>query len=109
MKVVLKINKFIQDNILKWYYFISIYLVISLMNFGFISLILIIISLCFGIPVLVDYHKTGLVLRFPTLICCTIALVIAILLWVTGIILSVITKKHKQLYELYLNILMKDR
>ena len=77
--------------------------------FGFISLILIIISLCFGIPVLVDYHKTGLVLRFPTLICCTIALVIAILLWVTGIILSVITKKHKQLYELYLNILMKDR
>lgn len=34
MKVVLKINKFIQDNILKWYYFISIYLVISLMNFG---------------------------------------------------------------------------
>ena len=77
--------------------------------FEFISLILIIISLCFGIPVLVDYHKTGLVLRFPTLICCTIALVIAILLWVTGIILSVITKKHKQLYELYLNILMKDR
>lgn len=40
MKVVLKINKFIQDNILKWYYFISIYLVISLMNFGFISLII---------------------------------------------------------------------
>lgn len=75
--------------------------------FGFISLILIIISLCFGIPVLVDYHKTGLVLRFPTLICCTITLVIAILLWVTGIILSVITKKHKQLYELYLNILMR--
>ena len=40
MKVFLKINKFIQDNILKWYYFVFIYLVISLMNFGFISLII---------------------------------------------------------------------
>ncbi len=73
--------------------------------FTFISIILLIISLILGVPVFVDYFKTGLVLRFPTLICSCIILVIAILLWITGIILEVINKKHKQLYELYLNLI----
>ena len=75
--------------------------------FSFISIILIIMALILGIPVFIDYFKTGLVLRFPTLICSCIILVIAILLWITGIILEVINKKHRQLYELYLNILKK--
>lgn len=59
MKVVLKINKFIQDNILKWYYFISIYLVISLMNFGFISLIIPTWG-CYIIEILLYKEKTQL-------------------------------------------------
>ncbi len=75
--------------------------------FTFISIILIIMALILGIPVFIDYFKTGLVLRFPTLICACIILVIAILLWVSGIILEVINKKHRQLYELYLNLLNK--
>ena len=73
--------------------------------FSLISFLLLILSLVLGIPVFIDYFKTGLVLRFPTLIVSCIILVIAILLWISGIILSVINKKHKQLYELYLNIL----
>ena len=77
------------------------------MFFSLISLILIIVSLVLGVPVFIDYFKSGLVLRFPTLIVSCIILVIAILLWISGIILSVINKKHKQLYELYLNILKK--
>lgn len=79
--------------------------------FSLISIVLLIISLIFGVPVIVDYFKTGLVLRFPTLIVSCIIMVIAILLWIAGIILSVINKKHKQLYELYLNqlaIIKKD-
>lgn len=75
--------------------------------FSIISLVLLIASLILGIPVFVDYFKTGIVLRFPTLIVSSIILVLAILLWVAGIILEVINKKHKQLYELYLNILKK--
>ncbi len=75
--------------------------------FSFISIILIIMALILGTPVFIDYFKTGLVLRFPTLICACIILVIAILLWVSGIILEVINKKHRQLYELYLNLLNK--
>ena len=73
--------------------------------FGLISLLLLIVSSCFFIPILFEYFKTGLVPKFPTLIVCMICLVISLLLWITGIILDVIAKKSKQFYELYLNSL----
>lgn len=60
-----------------------------------------------GIPVFIEYFKTGLVPRFPSLIVSGVALLVALLLSITGIILQVIVKKHKQLYELYLNILRR--
>ena len=77
--------------------------------FNIIALICLIISLILGVPVLAEYFKTGLVPRFPSLIVSTILLVITLLMWITGIILQVINKKHKQLYELYINILTKSR
>ena len=72
--------------------------------FGIVALILLILALVFGIPVVVEYFQTGLVPRFPTLIVACIFLVLSMLLWIAGIILEVIVKKHKQLYELYLNL-----
>ena len=76
--------------------------------FNLISLIFLIASLVLGIPVVSEFFKTGLVPKFPSLIVSSIFLVISLLLWVVGIILQVIVKKHKQLYELYLNSLRKD-
>ena len=70
--------------------------------FNLISITSLIISLLLGIPVLNEFIKTGLVPRFPSLIVSTILLVICLLMWITGIILEVINKKHKQLYELYM-------
>ena len=72
--------------------------------FGLFALLFLILALVFGIPVVVEYFKIGLVPRFPTLIVASIFLVLSMLLWITGIILEVIVKKHKQLYELYLNL-----
>lgn len=71
--------------------------------FNIMSIICLIISLILGIPVLGEYFETGLVPRFPTLIVSGIALLVALLLCITGIILQVIVKKHRELYELYLN------
>lgn len=71
--------------------------------FNAISILFYIISLILAIPVLAEYFNTGLVPRFPTLIVACISLVIALLLNVTGLILQVIVKKHKQLFELHLN------
>lgn len=75
--------------------------------FNIISIICLIIALILGVPVVIEYFNTGLVPRFPTLIVAGIALLVALLLCITGIILQVIVKKHKQLYELYLNLLNK--
>jgi len=75
--------------------------------FGVIALILFIIAMIFGISVVIEYYETGLVPRFPTLIVASILLVISLLLWVTGIILEVIAKKQKEIYEIMMNILEK--
>ncbi len=75
--------------------------------FNIFACLFLLISLVLVIPVFMEYFKTGLVPRFPSLIVATISLVICLLLWITGIILEVINKKHKQLYELMLTELMK--
>lgn len=75
--------------------------------FNIFASLMLILSLIFGIPVVLEYFKTGLVPRFPTLIVACIFLIISLLLWITGIILQVIVKKHRQLYELLMNQLKK--
>ena len=70
--------------------------------FSLISLVFLIIALIFGVPVFIEYFDTGLVPRIPTLIFSGFMLIIAILLFVCGIILEVVVKKHRQLFELLL-------
>ena len=54
------------------------------------------------IPVITEYWETGLVPRFPTLIACCFGLLLAMLFFIGGLILEVVTQKHRQLYELLL-------
>lgn len=76
--------------------------------FNVVAGILLIISMFMLAPVFIEYFKTGFVPRFPTLIVGGVILTVSLLLWICGIILQVIVKKHKQLYELILNqIVMK--
>ena len=70
--------------------------------FGLISMLFFIITLCFGVPVFIDYFKTGLVERFPTLIFSGFMLIVSLLSLICGIILEVVVKKHRQLFELFL-------
>ena len=77
--------------------------------FGIISLFFLVISLILGIPVFIEYFKTGLVPRFPSLIVSGICLVISLLMWVCAIILQVIAKKHRQIYELYLTMIKRRK
>ena len=73
------------------------------------TIIFLLISLILGLPVFIEYFKTGLVPKFPSLIVAMISLVIALLLFITGMILEVIAKKQKQLFELYLNTLRRNK
>ena len=71
--------------------------------FSIVAFILGIIGILFAIPPFVGYFQTGLVEKFPSLIFACFIINIAILLWITGLILQVIANKQKQNYELYLN------
>lgn len=71
--------------------------------FGTIAVILSLITFALFIPVLIDYTKTGLVAKFPTLIVSGVFGVSSLLSFLVGVILDVEVKKHKQLYELLMN------
>ena len=73
--------------------------------FGILALLLIVVAAALFIPVLAEYFATGLVPRFPTLIISGVMATLAILLLVCGIILDTVAKKHRQLFEVNLNIL----
>jgi len=76
--------------------------------FGTIAIVFSIIALiAFGV-VLNGYFKTGLVEQFPTLIVSGIVFTFAMLSLVCGIILEVIAKKHRQLYEILVNLNKKN-
>ena len=71
--------------------------------FSMISVLLSLLGTGFLIPVLIDYFKTGLVARFPTLFVCVACYIIAALLFTCGIMLHAVAKKHKMLFELLMN------
>ncbi len=73
--------------------------------FNILSIIAFVIGIVLNIPPFMEYFKTGLVSKFPSLIVGGFFIVVGLLLMITGVILEVIAKKHKQLYELYLNTL----
>ena len=70
--------------------------------FSSIAAVLALISTLFLIPVLSEYLQTGLVPRFPTLIVCTMVLLIALMTFFCGVIIHVIVRKNKFMYELHL-------
>lgn len=67
--------------------------------FGSLALILAIISVAFFIPVFCAYLATGLVARFPTLICCGFLLLAALQSFFAGLLLSVISQNNRQRFE----------
>lgn len=71
--------------------------------FNLISLFVFIVGVVIGLPAYIGYFKTGLVEKFPSLFVSWFLIIVALLLFITGIILQVIAKKEKQRYELYLN------
>lgn len=67
--------------------------------FSILSSILAIISIAFFIPVLVDFFRTGLVAKFPTLITCGFVFIAAIQSFFAGLILSTIGTKNRRDFE----------
>lgn len=70
--------------------------------FGSIAVLLFVLSAAFFIPVLIEYSKTGLVERFPTLIVCGFVMVGSLLSFFAGQILKTINQKNRQDFEMQL-------
>ena len=73
--------------------------------FSLFALLFAAVGLVMFVPVLVEFFATGLVPRFPTLIVSTVLFICALLLLVCGLVLDTVAKKHRQLFEINLNIL----
>ena len=71
--------------------------------FTAIAGVLMLIGLCFFIPVLVSFFRTGLVERFPTLIVSCFIMLTAVLCFFSGVILSTLVAQERQGFELTLN------
>ena len=71
--------------------------------FSFISFILLLLSVVLFIPVFIEYLNTGLVPRYPTLIVCGFVFITSLLMFFCGLILEVMVRKHRQIYEIILN------
>lgn len=80
-----------------------------LIFFGILSFLFITASIGLFLPVLFEYFRIHVVPRFPTLIVSGFLMVSGLLLLSCGVILDVVSKRHRQLFELYLNLLRQKR
>ena len=67
-----------------------------LLFFSLLSLFFIIMSLSFGVPVILDFFETGKVDKIPSAILAAINMVIAFLSFFSGLILDVIKKSRHE-------------
>ena len=70
--------------------------------YSVIAFLLLFVSLAFFFPILVDYARTGLVPRLPTLVTCGFVVIASIQSFFSGMILDTIEQKNKQEFELEL-------
>ena len=67
--------------------------------FTILALLLALVSTGFMVPVVAEYFRTGLVPRFPTLIVCACGMVAALLLFISGVILSSLLAQDARDFE----------
>jgi hypothetical protein len=71
--------------------------------FGALCVLLLLLAGVLMIPVVVEYFRTGLVPRFPTLIACGFMVMAGIQSFFAGMILNVLTAKDRRDFEYRLN------
>ncbi|OKZ76790.1 MAG: glycosyl transferase [Clostridium sp. 27_14] len=71
--------------------------------FWVIALIFVIIGLIVGIPVIVEFAKTGYITKVPSAILATGIMTIALIIGQCGVILDTVVKQNRENYELQLS------
>ena len=76
--------------------------------FGFFSLLalgLAVVAIAFFIPILIDFIRTGVVDKFPTLFVCCFVMLAAVQAFFSGMILSNMALKNRRDFEFRLNMI----
>lgn len=71
-----------------------------LLFFSIVTLILVLFGLIFGIPVIDEFAKTGLIAKMPSAILATGFMILAALSFVAGFILDTMVRQNRMQYEL---------
>lgn len=71
--------------------------------FSTLAILFFVLSLIVGMPVIIEFVKTSLILRIPSAILSVGLMLISIISLFSGFILDTIVKQHRENYELYLN------
>jgi len=71
-----------------------------LMFYGVIGLLLALTGLAVGIPVVIEYFETGLVPRLPTAVLALGIVIVALMSWMTGLILDGVLKARREFSRL---------
>ena len=69
--------------------------------FGWLTLILVVLGLAFGIPVVAEFAATGLVPRLPTALLAVALVLLGMLSLVCGLVLDTVVKGTRKQYELH--------
>ena len=73
--------------------------------FSSIALFFALIAVIFTTPILIEFYRTGLVPRFPTLIVAGFSALSSILLFCCGLVLDTESKRNRQNFEIQLNLI----
>lgn len=71
-----------------------------LIFFSIISIILFILGLFFGIPVIAEFARTGIINKLPSAVLATGFMILAALSFVSGFILDTVVRQNRMQYEL---------
>ena len=73
--------------------------------FGIVSLLFALAGIGLFIPILIEFFKTGLVPKMPTLLGASVFVIISMLSLVCGLVLDTVAKKQRDQFEIEMNII----
>ena len=77
--------------------------------FSLVTLVLLIIAGLYFFPILIDFYRTGFVEKVPTLITVGVVAIVAVIIFLTGVVLHVIRKQHDENFEHHLNLIAQNK
>ena len=71
--------------------------------FWMVSMLFVLLGLIVGVPVIVEFIRTGYITKMPSAVLATGIMILAVIIAQCGVILDTVVKQHREKYELQLS------